>query len=375
MEFNITATATFGLEAVVRREVEALGYEDTKTENGKVTFRGGPEAVAEANLHLRCADRVLINVGEFEAKDFTELFDRVKDIPWEEYIDRDGRFPVSCTTVKSTLHNPPAIQSISKKAIASRLGEVRGQEIVPENGALYPVKITIHKDKVDVTIDTSGEGLHKRGYRKASVNAPIKETMAAALVSLSFWNRDRILVDPCCGSGTIPIEAAMIARNIPPGLGRSFICEEWSIIGRDVWKEARRKAFAAIDYDAYPDIRGCDISPKAVAAAVANAEEAGVDDCIDFSVADAADLEARGNNGVIITNPPYGIRIGEKDEIEKVYKALGSFCRRNRDWSLFMITTDPRAEKKVMGRKADRRRKLYNGRLETTYYQFHGQRV
>lgn len=375
MEFNITATATFGLEAVVRREVEALGYEDIKTENGKVTFRGGPEAVAKANLHLRCADRVLINVGEFEARDFTELFDRIKEIPWEEYIDRDGRFPVSCTTVKSTLHNPPAVQSISKKAIASRLGEVRGMDMVPEKGALYPVKVSILKDKVNVTIDTSGEGLHKRGYRKANVDAPIKETMAAALVSLSFWNRDRILVDPCCGSGTIPIEAAMMARNIAPGLSRSFISEEWSIIGREVWKEERRLAFSEIDYDACPDIRGCDINPRAVKAAIANAEEAGVDDCINFRVADVADMKAEGNNGVIITNPPYGKRIGEREEIAKVYKALGSFCRKNRDWSLFMITTDPRAEQKVMGRKADRRRKLYNGRLETTYYQFHGQRV
>lgn len=375
MDFEITATATFGLEAVVRREIESLGYEDITTENGKVTFRGGPEAVADANLNLRCADRVLLKVGEFQAKTFEELFQGMRNIPWEKYIDRDGRFPVSCTTVKSKLHNPPAIQSIGKKAVAERLGEVRGTSRVPESGALYPIKITLLKDTAAITIDTSGDGLHKRGYRTAGVDAPIKETLAAAMVMLSFWNEDRILVDPCCGSGTIPIEAALIGRNIAPGLGRSFISEEWGIIGEAIWKNARKKAFDSIRYERELNITAGDIDPKAVKAAMANAEEAGVDDCINFSVANVRNLKAEGNNGIIVTNPPYGKRIGEEEEIDKVYKALKSFLRENRDWSLFMITTDKDAEKKVMGRKADRRRKLYNGRLETTYYQFHGQRV
>lgn len=374
-KYNIIATAAFGLEAVVRREIEALGYEVTKTENGSVTFTGDAKAVAGANLNLRCADRVLLKVGEFTAREFSELFDRIKEIPWEEYIDVDGKFPVSCTTVKSKLHNPPAIQSISKKAVASRLGEVRGEKVLPERGALYPIKITLLKDRVTVTIDTSGDGLHKRGYRKHNVDAPIKETLAAGMVLLSFWNKDRILVDPCCGSGTIPIEAAMIGRNIAPGLGRSFISKGWSIVGSDVWKEEKRKAFDAIEYDNILDITGSDIDPKAVKAAMANAEEAGVDDCIKFKVEDIRNLKAHENNGIVITNPPYGKRIGEDDEISKIYKIMKKFFKENGDWSLFFITTDTSSEQKVMGRKADRRRKLYNGRLETTFYQFHGQRV
>ena len=375
MKTELIATATFGLEAVVKREIQELGYRIIKTEDGKVTYMGDERAIVRSNLWLRSADRVLLKMAEFMAEDFEELFQQTKALPWEQLIPIDGRFTVTGTSVKSILHSVPACQSIVKKAIVEKLREFYSVDVFEESGADYTVKVTILKDRVTLTVDTSGAGLHKRGYRKADVAAPIKETLAAAMVQLSFWKAGRILLDPCCGSGTIPIEAAMIGRNIAPGLNRSFACEGWELIDRKLWKEEKKAAFEAIDYDAQLDIYGFDIDRKAVQASIENAVEAGVDDCIVFKKADASKLRPVGTNGIVITNPPYGERIGEEKQIEAIYSGFSRFFRDNPDWSLFMITTDKDAEQKVMSRKADRRRKLYNGRLETCYYQFHGQRV
>ena len=375
MKTELIATATFGLEAVVKREIQELGYRIIKTEDGKVTYMGDERAIVRSNLWLISADRVLLKMAEFMAEDFEELFQQTKALPWEQLIPIDGRFTVTGTSVKSILHSVPACQSIVKKAIVEKLREFYSVDVFEESGADYTVKVTILKDRVTLTVDTSGAGLHKRGYRKADVAAPIKETLAAAMVQLSFWKAGRILLDPCCGSGTIPIEAAMIGRNIAPGLNRSFACEGWELIDRKLWKEEKKAAFEAIDYDAQLDIYGFDIDRKAVQASIENAVEAGVDDCIVFKKADASKLRPVGTNGIVITNPPYGERIGEEKQIEAIYSGFSRFFRENPDWSLFMITTDKDAEQKVMSRKADRRRKLYNGRLETCYYQFHGQRV
>ena len=374
MRLELIATATFGLEAVVKREIEQLGYRILKTEDGKVTYMGDERAIVRSNLWLRSADRVLLKMAEFEAREFEELFQRTKALDWEQLVPLDGKFTVTGTSVKSRLHSVPACQKIVKKAIVEKLKDFYDVETFPETGAQYTVKVTILKDRVTLTIDTSGAGLHKRGYRQADVAAPIKETLAAALVQLSFWKAGRILVDPCCGSGTIPIEAAMIGRNIAPGLNRSFACEEWELIEKDIWREEKKAAFQAIDYNAELEIYGYDINGRAVRAAMENAQEAGVDDCIAFRRQDVAKLEPTGENGIIIVNPPYGERIGEEAQIKEIYKALGGFLKDYPDWSLFMITTDKEAEERVAGRKADRRRKLYNGRLEACYYQFHGQR-
>ena len=374
MKLELIATATFGLEAVVRREIEALGYRIIKTEDGKVTYMGDERAIVRSNLWLRTADRVLLKMAEFSAVEFEELFQQTKGLPWEQLIPLDGRFTVTGTSVKSKLHSVPACQKIVKKAIVEKLKEFYGVEVFEETGAKYTVKASLLKDRVTMTVDTSGTGLHKRGYRISDVAAPIKETLAAAMIQLSFWKKDRILVDPCCGSGTIPIEAAMIGRNIAPGLNRTFACEGWDFIPANLWKEERKAAFDNMNYEQPLDIYGYDINSKAVKAAQENAAEAGVDDCIQFCRADIRNLNSEGDNGIIITNPPYGKRIGEEDEISEIYEALKKFFKENRDWSLFMITTDKEVEKKVMGRKADRRRKLYNGRLETCYYQFHGER-
>lgn len=374
MKLELIATATFGLEAVVKREIQELGYKIIKTEDGKVTYLGNERAVAKSNLWLRSADRVLLKMGEFKAYEFEELFQQTKALAWEQLIPEDGKFTVNCTSVKSKLHSVPACQSIVKKAVVERMKEFYDTEIFEETGAEYTIKLTLLKDRATITVDTSGPGLHKRGYRVKDVAAPIKETLAAALVQLSFWNPERILVDTCCGSGTIPIEAAMIGRNIAPGLNRKFASDEWEFIGKDVWREERKAAFEKIDYERELNIYGFDINGRAVSAARENAEEAGVDDCIAFKRADVADMKAAGRNGIIITNPPYGERIGEKKEIENIYGAFRTYFQNNPDWSLFVVTTDKDAEEKIMGRQADRRRKLYNGRLEVCYYQFHSEK-
>ncbi len=374
MKLELIATATFGLEAVVKREIQDLGYKIIKSEDGKITYMGDERAIVRSNLWLRSADRVLLKMAEFKAETFEELFQQTKAVPWEELIPPDGKFTVTGTSVKSKLHSVPACQSIVKKAIVERLREYYCIDHFEETGAAYTVKATLLKDNVTLTVDTSGAGLHKRGYRICDVAAPIKETLAAAMVQLSFWREGRLLIDPCCGSGTIPIEAAMIGRNIAPGLNRSFASEEWELIDKALWKEERKKAFGAINYEADLRIFAFDIDEKAIKAAEENAIEAGVDDCVIFKKMPMEKLTAKETGGIIITNPPYGERIGEKKQIESIYRKYRDFFKENPTWSLFLVTTDKTVEDKIMGRPADRRRKLYNGRLEVCYYQFHGKK-
>lgn len=373
-KLELIATATFGLEAVVKREIENLGYKILRSEDAKITFLGDERAIVRSNLWLRCADRVLVKMGEFEAASFEELFQQAKALDWEQWIPEDGKFVVTGTSVKSKLHSVPDCQAIVKKAIVEKLRQTYDCDWFEETGALYTIKVTLLKDRVTVTLDTSGAGLHKRGYRVKDVQAPIKETLAAAMVQLSFWKEGRLLVDPFCGSGTIPIEAAMVAANVAPGLSRKFAAEEWSGIPREMWKEERKAAFNAMKYDSDIRIKGSDISRTAAAAARANAEEAGVDQFIEFSAMPASKLVAAEKYGVIIANPPYGERIGEKEEIGKIYKDLRRFIMENPTWSLYLITSDKEFEGQFLSRPADRRRKLYNGRIETCFYQYYGQR-
>ncbi|MCQ2551491.1 MAG: class I SAM-dependent RNA methyltransferase [Clostridia bacterium] len=379
MKMELIATATFGLEAVVKREIQNLGFKILKTEDGKITYVGDERTLVKSNLWLRTADRVLIKMAEFKALEFEDLFQQTKAIGWASFIPEDGNFIVSGTSVKSKLHSVPACQSVVEKAIIEKLKETYPVDRFSKSGAIYAIKVTILKDRVTITLDTSGAGLHKRGYRVKDVKAPMKETLASALIQLSFFKPGRFLIDPCSGSGTLPIEAAMIARNIAPGLNRKFACEDWDLIDKDLWKEERKLAYEAIDYSDFTPIQAFDIDPDAVEAAKENAIEAGVDDLIIFKTMDMAKalekIPQGVKSGIIVTNPPYGERIGEKEAIEKIYAAYNKFFKSHPTWSLFLITTDKELEEKAMGRPADRRRKLYNGRLETCYYQFHGEKT
>lgn len=375
MKLELIATSTFGLEAPVKRELEALGFKILKSEDGKITFQGDERGIVKANLWLRCADRVQIKMAEFKALEFEDLFQQVKAIPWEEWIPPEGKFIVNGSSVKSKLSSVPACQSVSEKAIVERLKEIYGIEYFEKTGALYDIKITLLKDRVTVTLDTTGPGLHKRGYRQNAVIAPIKETLAAAMINLSFWRQGRILVDPCCGSGTIPIEAALIARNIAPGLNRNFVSEEWEAIPQKLWKEERKKAYEAIDWDSQLEIYAYDIDKRALESAKENAAEAGVEEDIVFTLGDGGNLKSEGKEGgIIVTNPPYGERIGDRESIDQLYAGFNRFLKENRTWSMFAITPDKTIEEKVFERPADRRRKLFNGRMEVCYYQYHGQK-
>ena len=381
MKLELVATATFGLEAVVRREVEALGYRVIRTEDGRVTYMGDEWAIARSNLWLRSADRVYVRMGEFDASEFEELFQQTKALEWESIIPMEGAFPVVGGSVKSVLHSVPACQSIVKKAVSVRLSEFYCMDRLPETGAEYRIRFIAHKDRFLMLLDTSGIGLHKRGYRVSDVAAPMKETLAAALVQLSFYNKDRVMADPCCGSGTIPIEAAMIARSIAPGLSRSFASEGWDIFaGTDIWKEERRLAYEAADFDTPLHITAMDMDSKAVRAAKDNADEAGVSDDIDIIKMDMTKWEpgagipkgaGKDEPVVVISNLPYGQRIGDSAGISAIYDHIKEMMAECPMWSFFLITSDKDIEKHI-GRKADRRRKLYNGTIETQFYQFHG---
>lgn len=375
MKLELIATSTFGLEAPVKRELEALGFKILKSEDGKITFQGDERGIVKANLWLRCADRVQIKMAEFKALEFEDLFQQVKAIPWEEWIPPEGKFIVNGSSVKSKLSSVPACQSVSEKAIVERLKEIYGIEYFEKTGALYDIKITLLKDRVTVTLDTTGPGLHKRGYRQNAVIAPIKETLAATMINLSFWRQGRILVDPCCGSGTIPIEAALIARNIAPGLNRNFVSEEWEAIPQKLWKEERKKAYEAIDWDSQLEIFAYDVDKRALESAKENAAEAGVEEDIVFTLGDGGKIKSEGKEGgIIVTNPPYGERIGDRESIDQLYAGFNRFLKENRTWSMFAITPDKTIEEKVFERPADRRRKLFNGRMEVCYYQYHGQK-
>lgn len=373
MSINLIATTTFGLEAVVKRECQALGFENIKTSDGKVEFTGTEADIVKANMWLRCAGRVWVKMGTFKAVTFAELFDQTKALPWADWIPEDGKFTVVGKSVKSTLFSVSDCQAIVKKAVVEKLKQTYHTDWFDETGASYTIQVGILKDVVTLAIDTSGSGLHMRGYRANALDAPLKETLASAMIQLSYWRKNRILLDPFCGSGTIPIEAAMIARNIAPGIHRKFASEEWERIGKDLWKKARVEAYQAIDYDVMPEIYGSDIDPDAIELAKANAEKAGVDDCITFEVKPCQEIVLPGKYGVMITNPPYGERIGELKEVENMYRALGGIMKENPTWSTYLITSMEYFES-LFGRKADRKRKLFNGRIKTDYYQFEGPR-
>ena len=374
MNIELIASCNFGLEAVVKREIAQLGYKVVKTEDCRVFFQGDNRAIVRSNLWLRTADKVLLNMGDFEAVTFEELFQQTKALPWEQLIPPDGNFPVTGSSIRSVLKSVPSCQSIIKKAIVERLKEAYMMDTFPEDGPVYKIEFMIMKDKVTIAVNTSGEGLHKRGYRKAQGPAPIKETLAAAMVLLSYWKDDRILLDPCCGSGTIPIEAALIGRNIPPGINRSFVSQDWDLIDGSVWKEEKARAFKAMNVKNPLRIYGYDIDKKVLACAMVNAEEAGVSDDIVFRCKDATTLTSKTKNGIIITNPPYGTRIGSEKSIKKLYDGMKRFFAENPTWSLFMITPDEGVEEAIFQHPADRRRKLYNGRMKVCYYQFHGKK-
>ncbi len=370
---ELIAPCHFGLEAVLKREVQDLGYEIANVEDGRVTFYGDAEAICRANIFLRTAERILLKVGEFKALTFDELFEKTKTIPWENYIPENGKFWVTkASSIKSKLFSPSDIQSIMKKAMVERMKRQYHKEWFSEDGASYPVRVFLMKDVVTVGIDTSGVSLHKRGYRQLSSKAPITETLAAALILLTPWRKDRILVDPFCGSGTFPIEAAMIAANIAPGMNRSFIAENWeNLISRKCWYQAVDEANDLVDDQIEVDIQGYDIDGSVVKAARENAADAGVDHLIHFQERAVKDLRHPKKYGFIITNPPYGERLEEKENLPALYREFGDSFKKLDSWSAYMITSYEEAEK-YFGRKADKNRKIYNGMLKTYFYQFLG---
>ncbi|WP_416197233.1 MAG: Putative N6-adenine-specific DNA methylase [Sporanaerobacter sp.] len=372
-EIELIATSTFGLESVVKKEIIDLGYKDVKVENGKVTFSAEEKDIPRVNIWLRSADRVFLKMGEFKAITFEELFEKTKALPWEEWITEDGEFTVVGKAVDSKLMSVPDCQAIVKKAVVEKLKTKYHTEWFKETGAKFTIQVALLKDIATLTIDTSGEGLHKRGYRESSVEAPIKETLAAALINLSYWNHERILVDPFCGSGTIPIEAAMIGKNIAPGIQRSFASENWPRINKEYWKEAKINARKAILQDRKLNIKAFDIDKEAIEISKENAFEIGVDDCIDFNVGNVLDFKTHEKYGVIISNPPYGERLGNKEKVEELYTKIGKIFRQLDTWSIYIITSNENFEK-LYGQKADRKRKLYNGRIKVDYYQYYGPR-
>ncbi len=372
-KINLIATTTFGLESCVKREIIKLGFENVKTFDGRVEFTGTEADIAKANLWLRFASKVLIKVGEFKATTFDQLFEGAKALNWGEWITLDGKFTVTGKSVKSALFSVPDCQAIVKKAVVEKLKEKYQVSWFDETGADYTIQVALLNDIATLTIDTTGGGLHKRGYRETAMVAPLKETMAAAMIDLSYWRKDRILLDPLCGSGTIPIEAALMARNIAPGLNRKFASEEWARIDKSIWKQARIDAYKAVDYDFMPKIYGSDMDEEAIEVAKDNAVKAGVDDCIEFSVMPFEKVKLVGDYGCMITNPPYGERIGELKEVENLYRAMGNLMKTNPTWGAYVITSMEYFES-LFGKKADAKRKLFNGRIKIDYYQFHSPR-
>lgn len=373
--YEFIAPCHFGMEAVLKREIMDLGYEIVQVDDGRVTFAGDESAFCRANIFLRTAERVLLKVAKFKAETFDELFEGTKAVPWEKYIPVDGKFWVAkATSIKSKLFSPSDIQSIMKKAIVERLKGVYKVNWFEEAGNSYPIRVTFLKDEITIGIDTSGESLHRRGYRKLTSKAPITETLAAALILLSPWNKDRILVDPFCGCGTIPIEAALIGANIAPGMNRSFIAEDWTeMIPKKYWYEAIEEANDVIRHDVEMNIQGYDIDGEIVKAARENAQMAEVDQYIHFQQRAVKDLSNPKKYGFIITNPPYGERLEEKAMMPPLYKEMGQAFKNLDTWTEYVITSFEDAEKYI-GRKADKNRKIYNGMLKTYLYQFMGPR-
>mgnify|MGYP001053519709 FL=1 len=371
--YELIAPCHFGLEAVLKKEIVDLGYEISQVEDGRVTFIGDDEAICRANVFLRTGERVLLKAGSFRAESFEELFENTKAIAWEEFIPRDGKFWVTkASSIKSKLFSPSDIQRIMKKAMVERMRKAYGAEVFPETGSSYPLRVFLYKDQVTIGIDTSGESLHKRGYRTLASKAPITETLAAALILLTPWRKDRILVDPFCGSGTFPIEAAMMAANMAPGMNRSFLAEDWkNLIPRKCWYEAMDEANELVDSQAQTDIQGYDIDGSIVKAARANAQAAGVDHMIHFQERPVSALSHPKKYGFLITNPPYGERLEDKENLPGLYRELGARFMDLDSWSAYIITAYEDAEKHI-GRKADKNRKIYNGMMKTYFYQFLG---
>ena len=372
---ELVAPCHFGMEAVLKREILDLGYEISQVEDGRVTFLGDLEAVAYANVFLRTTERILIKVGKIHAETFDELFEGIKALPWEDFIPEDGKFWVAkANSIKSKLFSPSDIQSIMKKAMVERLKTVYHRERFEETGAEYPIRVSILKDEVLIGLDTSGVSLHKRGYRQMTAPAPITETLASALILFTPWKKDRILVDPFCGSGTFSIEAAMLAANMAPGMKRHFLAEKWeNLISIRHFQDAKEEAADLVDLSVETDIQGYDIDGEIIKAARANAKMAGVDHLIHFQQRPVSELSHPKKYGFVITNPPYGERLEEKKNLPALYKEMGDAFRRLDSWSEYVITAYEDAEKYI-GRKADKNRKIYNGMMKTYFYQFLGPR-
>jgi len=368
MDYKLIATSTFGIEAVTAKELKDLGYEDLVVENGKVTFEGDEMDIAICNTWLRTADRVLIKMSEFKAVTFEELFQGTLKVNWGELIPVDGKMHVTGKSIKSTLHSVPDCQSIVKKAVVESMKRTYNQERFSEDGPVYKIEVAILKDVVTLTIDTSGPGLHKRGYREEAGIAPMKETLAAALVLISKWEPSRQLVDLFCGSGTIPIEAALIAKNIAPGLRRKFVCETWPTMEKEIWEQVREGAKRGINNKEF-QILASDIDGRVFRTARENAAKAGVSEYISFQKMPMEEFSTKKKYGFIISNPPYGERLGEAEDIERLYKKLGEFYNIFDTWSFFVITSNDKFQN-CFGKKADKNRKLYNGRLLCYYYQY-----
>lgn len=371
-QLKLTATTTFGLEGLVKEEVKKLGFKIDHVENGQICFQSDFAGLVKANLWLRCAERVLIKVDEFYAVDFDQLYEKTRKIPWEEWLDHDAEFPVTGKSVQSVLHSVPACQSIIKKAVVDKLKEKYKKNWFDESGPKYRIVFSIHKDRVILSIDSSGEGLHKRGYRDLSTSAPLQETLAAAMIYLSRWDPDRILIDPFCGSGTILIETALICRNIAPGINRKFVSEQWPQIPKTTWENERNKAYNKIRNDRKPRLlMGMDRDDNLIKIARHHAERAGVSDLIHFQKNDFLDFQSSRDYAYIITNPPYGERLSEIKEVEELYKLMGKKLFPLETWSFYIISSHNDFES-LFGKKASKRRKLYNGGIECQYYQYYG---
>ncbi len=371
--YELIAPCHFGMESVLKREITELGYPIIQVEDGKVTFAGDEAAICRANLFLRTTERILLKIGSFRALTFDELFENTKALAWERYIPEDGKFWVAkATSIKSRLFSPSDIQSIMKKAMVDRLKAKYNLNWFPEDGADFPLRVTITKDIVTIGLDTSGDSLHKRGYRQSTVKAPVSETLAAALILLTPWKQDRILIDPFCGSGTFPIEAAMIGANMAPGRNRSFTAENWNhLIPKKLWYQAVTEAEDLIQRNIHMNIQGYDIDPAAIRAAMNNARLAEVENLVHFQQRPVSELSHRKKYGFIITNPPYGKRLEEEKDMPALYREIGEAYRRLDSWSLYLITAYEQAERYI-GRKATKNRKIYNGMMKTYYYQFMG---
>jgi len=372
LEYDFLCPCHFGLEAVLKREITQLGYTISRVEDGRVFFKGDADAAARANVFIRTAERVLLVMGEFKARTYDELFEGVKALPWEEVLTVDANFFVSkASSVKSALFSPSDIQRITGKAVVEAMKRKHRLTIFPKSGASWPIRVSINKDVATIAVDTSGESLHKRGYRKLRSAAPISETLAAAIIMLTPWRDERFLIDPFCGSGTIPIEAALIGRNIAPGMKRPFTGENYGIFPNKLWKAARDEAASLIRRDVKCPIEGYDIDPEIIKCARANATAAGVADTIHFQCRDMRELSSSHHYGFIITNPPYGERLEDAKTLPALYKDMGEAFGKLRDWSYFFITSYDKAQENF-GRKADKNRKIYNGMIKTYLYEYYG---